>query len=334
VRALPHMSENNEEGVVVDEKQPIIPSPRTAPTLPSVRFNHQNGNRYNNHHHRNNRGNNNNNNGFGSSLSFGWGWKSKQSQQQKFAANSAVTLVDTSGVVVAATRRFYVCNATTGRRYSEKQEIVVENPHPTVTRLRIVSLSEGVIVITDSGGGSPSQCPSQYVMAAGVLFYAVTAQGERLFLIGKEQAFHGWQDSEKWADFGGGVDVADEDIASTAARESYEETMGSIQNKEVLLNRLHNGESAAVFDIQTPQSSSSYRMFLLRIPYHDYNMIVNRFRYYLRSHKIQFLDAEKTALEWVNSEALISENSQFIFRETFSAAIREIAQTIELQSLP
>lgn len=173
---------------------------------------------------------------------FGWTWRTAttsrtpQQQQQQLPQRR---------------RRYNICDATTGKRVHEKQHVVANQHPPNVTAVRIVTLDariERLNPVID-----PDCEPAPVIMAAGILFFSQmpgSGDGDTVFLLGREQFYPHWHDSDKWADFGGGVDVVDEDVAATAAREAWEESMGTIHTYEVLLSRLRNGEASATFDIQ------------------------------------------------------------------------------------
>lgn len=69
------------------------------------------------------------------------------------------------------------------------------------------------------------------VCAGSILPFAIapTPEGDMFFLLGKEEVIPGWKyGSNRWADFGGGVDAEDRDMEETSAREFVEETMAVI----------------------------------------------------------------------------------------------------------
>ncbi len=106
----------------------------------------------------------------------------------------------------------------------EKQHVVANQHPPNVTAVRVVHVDPRVAVSGGGGGGGGTTKPADVIMAAGVLFFSQrpdNEDGDTLYLLGREQFYPHWQDSDKWADFGGGVDVVDEDVASTAAREAW-----------------------------------------------------------------------------------------------------------------
>jgi hypothetical protein len=261
---------------------------------------------------------------------FGWTWRGGSGSRKETTQTAATT---------TRRRRYNVCDAVTGRRLLEKQNVAANTNPPSVTATRIIHIDSRVVTVEAAATTAPT---NHLIMAAGVLFYSQRPDnegGDTLFLLGREQFFQHWPDSEKWADFGGGVDVVDEDITATAAREAWEESMGTIHTYEVLLNRLRNGEATVVVDIQANDNAGCYRVYLLRIPYFDYNMMLSRFRAYLRKHKIQILDAEKTTLEWIDSRHLLyisshPESQGFAtLRPNFAKTIVEIDKIINLHTL-
>lgn len=74
------------------------------------------------------------------------------------------------------------------------------------------------------------------------------------------------------------------------------------------------------------------------MPYYDYNMMLSRFRSYLRRHKIQILDAEKTAFEWIDADHLtrisqVDTHGHSTLRPNFAKSVVEISRRINLRSL-
>ena len=175
-------------------------------------------------------------------------------------------------------------------------------------------------------------------MAAGVLFYAVHEHAVH-FLIGKEQYHPHWPDSEKWADCGGGVDAKDVDVYETAAREAWEETMGCVHTYETLLSRLRNDEAQCVFDVQVVNGVGGYRIYLLHVPYADYNTMLVRFRSFLRRHKVQIMNAEKSRLCWICSQQLIDiarecdAGRNTLLRPNFAKSVVAINELVDLDRL-
>lgn len=262
-------------------------------------------------------------------------------------------------------RRYNVCDPDTGQRIVGKQfvgEVVSPPASPAppdevdedaddddydetsnTIRIKTVHMASH---IGGSGGSGSSSVSMPKIMAAGVLFYSQVqvsndseSQSEVHFLLGKEPFHPQWPDSEKWADCGGGVDAKDDDIMETAAREAWEETMGCVQYYEVLLNRLRNGEAQAVFDIQTAKGVGAYRIYLLRVQFADYNTMLNRFRAYLRRHRVQIMDSEKTALQWVSSQEVkeiaqaCEEGKNTLLRPNFAKSILAMSRLFDFGKL-
>lgn len=171
---------------------------------------------------------------------FGWSWRDASS------SGASPTPKQTQQ---PRRRRYNVCDVVTGKRIAEKQYVVANQHPPNVTAVRTIYVDSRV----ETTDAAATVEPASVIMAAGVLFFSQRPGndgGDTLYLLGREQFYPHWPDSDKWADFGGGVDVADEDVESTAAREAWEESMGTIHTYEVLLSRLRNGEASAVYDIQ------------------------------------------------------------------------------------
>lgn len=225
-----------------------------------------------------------------------------------------------------ARRRYNVCLADSGLRVPERQSIP-QVPLPDTPLLRTVYIAENVTRLQSEN--RVDAC-SNYIMAAGVLFYCGAD-----FLLGREQIHPQWDDSGKWADFGGGVDVCDVSVIDTAAREAWEETMGCVLDRDELVKQLTTGKPTAVFDIQAPGSHGCYRLYLLPVNREDYGHALQRFRAYHRQHKITIADAEKTELEWVSAADLIERSKRMdpSLRPNFAHSIVEISKCIDLEHL-
>ena len=66
------------------------------------------------------------------------------------------------------------------------------------------------------------------IKAAGVLPYSKDADGRAWFLLGREKPNASWGiDSSSWSEFGGSLNDG-ETVEEGAAREFFEETMGSV----------------------------------------------------------------------------------------------------------
>lgn len=282
---------------------------------------------------------------------FGWHWRQSasrfvRSSAPTMAAASSGSVFDAQGNSVVR-RKYHVCDGATGQRIAGKQAIAPLAPQQTLPLVCQVHLAphltaggdECRLTVRQSAHEEPP--PSRMlIMAAGVLFFATHPEtSDVYFLLGKEQYHPQWPDSLKWADCGGGVDPKDVDIVETAAREAWEEGQGCIQTYEELLARLRNGEAQAIFDIQTAEGVGGYRIYVLGIPYEDYNSVLMRMRAYLRRHRIHVGDAEKTALEWVHAQELVeiarqcdaSQNT--LLRPNFAKSILAMAGLFDVSRL-
>jgi ADP-ribose pyrophosphatase YjhB (NUDIX family) len=105
------------------------------------------------------------------------------------------------------------------------------------------------------------------ISAAGILpFYRDNDTGEVHFLLCKEKYSPGWQDSGKWSDFGGHRDTDDELPEEIAAREFYEESMGTIfPSIKAILDHM---KQHTVYTNDTPlYPPRMFRMFVVEIPF-------------------------------------------------------------------
>ncbi len=111
--------------------------------------------------------------------------------------------------------------------------------------------------------------------ASGVLFYGRSLDNTLFFLLGK--------DVKGWSNFGGGCELSDKgDVVTTAAREAWEESLGSIydydemrrilrQNNKCIISKTPNGYQYSTYLVKIPVSQSyrekfkSTRKFLSKI---------------------------------------------------------------------
>lgn len=106
------------------------------------------------------------------------------------------------------------------------------------------------------------------VHAAGVLPFAVGDDGDVMVLLGQERARRNFRYGGMWCDFGGSIKRGA--IATTAAREFFEETMGVVYpRRETMRNRIDAGDVCAVMDAFVP-GFKAYRTYLVQIPFAPY----------------------------------------------------------------
>jgi 8-oxo-dGTP pyrophosphatase MutT (NUDIX family) len=145
----------------------------------------------------------------------------------------------------------------------------------------------------------------------GVLPFATNPKtGENYFLLGQEHAEEGWNDQNKWAHFGGGMEVTDKSPLFGSAREAYEESMGFLGSLEEITSKLQD-------DLLLHQGT--LYVYLMRIPYDPElpKTYKNVYEYFLRCatphprKKGHFYIPscpegyfEKTAVGWFPTKAL------------------------------
>lgn len=172
--------------------------------------------------------------------------------------------------------------------------------------------------------------------SAGILPFYV--KNETIyFLIGKDN-------EGNWSDFGGRSDAQDMgrwDV--TAAREFYEETIGSVLDIQAMMLKLQNNTISYRINGNTT-SGSSYYMYLVKIPYKDvyrnnFHSTLSLLRYIKNDNKnffskFDYKYFEKTDIQWVSLETLKSSmdtNNNFInypLRNVFKMTFEKHYDTI------
>ena len=167
------------------------------------------------------------------------------------------------------------------------------------------------------------------IYGAGILFYSKSIDQTPYFFLGKD-----WEN--KWSNFGGVCEASDNfDTEVTASRESWEETLGCIEDFDLIRNTLSKYSSQCII-CKTP-SGNPYYMYVVKIPFN------NNYRHTFLSTKkfISKIHVDKKFLEindvkWVSYQTLkLSINSKKpliklrnIFEQTFSDNIDEIDKII------
>lgn len=128
----------------------------------------------------------------------------------------------------------------------------------------------------------------------GILPYAIK-DGKVLLLLGREVHIPGWDGSNLWAPFGGGVDPG-ESVYAAALREGYEETMGMFGSVAELRKRVGRGA-------HTRWKHGRNMTLLMRVEHH--RALPRLFRnFYLYSRRCRSQACpegwyEKTRIKWV-----------------------------------
>lgn len=148
----------------------------------------------------------------------------------------------------------------------------------------------------------------KHTYSAGILPYQVDENNQVFFLLGKDSDGY-------WSDFGGKCEAKDKNcIIQTAAREFYEESLGSILNQHSLRSMLKN-QSNYKFVNSCSNAGIRYYMFILRIP-----MLKDTFRdRFQKTHNfLKFIHRssdnttigyeffEKTDIKWISMNTLLS----------------------------
>jgi 8-oxo-dGTP pyrophosphatase MutT (NUDIX family) len=141
----------------------------------------------------------------------------------------------------------------------------------------------------------PEEAAIKPITSAGVLPYAVFKK-RVYFLLGKENFNPGFGDSDKWALFGGKVDEG-ESVEDAGAREFYEETAGCVMGLPEAKERIRNKEYLLQSDLH-PAGSSSFRMYMMLVPYRDYPSMFRHTKHFLQHVGADVSVIEKAHLKW------------------------------------
>lgn len=98
------------------------------------------------------------------------------------------------------------------------------------------------------------------VKGCGVLPYAIKGK-EVYLLLGKEREVDGWWDSNKYADFGGGIEK-NESSKQCAIRECYEESMGILGSSAEIKAKLEKTRVEPLYD-----ESNCSMTYFMKIPF-------------------------------------------------------------------
>lgn len=130
--------------------------------------------------------------------------------------------------------------------------------------------------------------------AAGVLFYSRTSDHTPYFLLGKDY-------ENKWSNFGGRCELADRsDFEITAARETWEETLGAIYDYGDLKNIVKN-KGVRHIQFRTP-SGHPYYMFVIKIPFNTSyrDKFINTKKFISNINNIDKKFLEINDIKWVS----------------------------------
>ena len=159
--------------------------------------------------------------------------------------------------------------------------------------------------------------------SAGIIPYTIR-DNQIYYLLGRD-----WRD-EGWSDFGGKCEEDDKNKPkSTAIREFYEETMGSVLTYKTLMNEIHNIKE---YITSTTLNGSPYYMYFLYIEDIDYiiyfDKIYNFIKFIKGNDSSKYL--EKCEIKWVpSSELKRANNSEIKFRNIFKKTLIKCKSQIE-----
>ena len=160
---------------------------------------------------------------------------------------------------------------------------------------------------------------------AGILPVAIK-NNKYYFLLGRERLYPHYSESNQWGDFGGKKNK-NEDIADTAIRECYEETMGVLGDNKKIKTLLNNN---LLFKI----SINNYLCYVILIKYDtscvDY---FNKFYKYIYTQDKKYLKTysnnglfEKDKIQWISLETLlhIKDGDKIKLRRLFKLILNKL----------
>mgnify|MGYP001422786366 CR=1 FL=1 len=135
------------------------------------------------------------------------------------------------------------------------------------------------------------------IYSAGVIPYTYTPHRKLMFLLGKDG-------EGQWSDFGGRVEIEDnDDPAKTASREFYEESMGSIIDSKECYIKLTQGSPMKI--TSKTLNGSPYYMYFLYIDCKDWGEIFNKTYNFLKYSNAPTKIFEKTQIRWISLETIV-----------------------------
>lgn len=141
---------------------------------------------------------------------------------------------------------------------------------------------------------------SKHIYSAGILPYQVSDDFNIYFLLGKGM-------DGTWSDFGGKCEPRDKDnLQETAAREFYEESLGSVVSYKGVKTVLSNEKNYTLVNSKS-LAGIPYFMFILRLPMRE-DVAKDRFK---KTHEyLTFINAnyqyvEKCDIGWISLDTLL-----------------------------
>lgn len=170
----------------------------------------------------------------------------------------------------------------------------------------------------------------QNVYSAGILPFSIKNKMV-YFLLGKDP-------DGKWSDFGGRSEIDDNSRWDlTAAREFYEETIGSVMDVSTILTRLQAKKNYLRLKDKT-LNGYPYYMYIIKIPYKETHRIIFKstlsFIKYINSNdkKFDYKYFEKIEIQWVSSDTIFTSlkdpDSEYPLRSIFKRNLENNIKTI------
>lgn len=144
---------------------------------------------------------------------------------------------------------------------------------------------------------SGTPLPLKPITSAGILPFAIFKK-RVFFLLGKEIFDPKYGESDRWCDFSGKIEP-NESIVDGACREFYEESAGCIYTLPEIRQKILNNDYLLCSDLY-PEKSSSFRTYLVMVPYKDYPSIFRRVKQFIQYPAVRgsVEIIEKSSLEW------------------------------------
>mgnify|MGYP001270618519 CR=1 FL=1 len=136
--------------------------------------------------------------------------------------------------------------------------------------------------------------------SAGILPFCYDDEGNILFLLGKDTC------ENTWSDFGGRAENRDYgNKIYTAAREFYEESMGTIMNMHQIKMLLKDKKNFTMITTKT-LNGSPYYTFVTKINYNEYSEDFQKRREFNIYANMDNKFLEKKEIRWVSKETLLN----------------------------
>ena len=149
--------------------------------------------------------------------------------------------------------------------------------------------------------------------AAGVLPIAWVTETQAVFLVGRDARDH------SYSDFGGRSEKCDRDIACTASREFWEETLGVFVDAKVVKTRMTPG-NCVVLESKT-QNGWPYHTFVVEMPLttHLRSTFAKVLGFMRHRAGVSRMYLEKTDVVWLTLDELL--NRDLPKRNVFQATL-------------